>query len=140
MLTNQQFEKFQVFAKSRENVDFNDLNTKLALDYAKPLVRQYLKGLEQYFDHETFESLVFNLLLHEMIASSFLCELHEKYDMANKQFFIGSVSAAGLSSSVENFATLGNAKLFFQDLYRTPYGRLAYSFLESIQGSAVVIL
>lgn len=135
-----QFKAFKKFAKARENIDFSEPSTCSAVDYAQVITQRYTSGLETYFDAETFELLVFNLFLHEMIVSGFLCDLVSKYDIENKQFFVGSVSAAGLSSSVENFASLKDAKMFFQDLYRTPYGRLAYSFFESLQGTAVVVL
>ena len=132
--------EFFDFVQVREcDIDLDAPRTIIAFKDAYKIMSMHIKRLRPYLDAETFKLLTFNLWLHEYIVSGIDKTLYDKYDVASKAMIISSASNSGSSTSIQGFSSLEQGKFMLMDLWRTPYGRFAYSILESLQGIAVVL-
>lgn len=140
-MTEKEFNEFKCFARVYEtSIDFDDTKTKLLAKNAHKIVAMYTKHLRVYLDDEQWELLNHNLWLHEMIVLPGMPDLYKKYDVESKAMIISSASNAGSSSSIQSFKSLEDGKFMLMDMWRTPYGRLAYSILESLESLAITLL
>lgn len=140
-MTEKEFNEFKCFARVYEpSIDFEDTKTKLLAKNAHKIVAMYTKHLRVYLDDEQWELLNHNLWLHEMIVLPGMPDLYKKYDVESKAMIISSASNAGSSSSIQSFKSLEDGKFMLMDMWRTPYGRLAYSILESLESLAITLL
>lgn len=140
-MTEKEFNEFKCFARVYEpSIDFDDTKTKLLAKNAHKIVAMYTKHLRVYLDDEQWALLRHNLWLHEMIVLPGLPDLYKKYDIESKTMIISSASNAGSSSSIQSFKSLDDGKFMLMDMWRTPYGRLAYSILESLESLAIALL
>ena len=98
------------------------------------------KNLLSFMNKHTYNILLKNLWLHYIIVEEVFPSISSKYDLTGNGLIVTSVSSAGASTSVNSVKTLDDGNLFTLDLFRTPYGRKAYSILESISHSAIVLL
>lgn len=136
-----QIESFIEFVKLREpTIDFEDARVTISFKDSFRIVDMYTKKLKQYFTTDDFEFLVCNLWLHEYIVSGYDEALYHHYDIDSKAMIISSASNSGSSTSIQGFKSLEDGKFMLMDLWRTPYGRIAYTLLESLQGLAIVKL
>lgn len=140
-MTEKEFNEFKCFARVYEpSIDFGDTKTKLLAKNAYKIVAMYTKHLRVYLDEEQWGLLRHNIWLHEMIVLPGLPDLYKKYDIESKTMIISSASNAGSSSSIQSFKSLDDGKFMLMDMWRTPYGRLAYSILEGLESLAITLL
>lgn len=133
--------QFVEFVKLREcSIDFENPRTIIAFKDSYRFVELYTKELRPFLSSEDFNFLVCNLWLHEYIVSGFDEELYKHYDIDSKAMIISSASNSGSSTSIQGFKSLEEGKFMLMDLWRTPYGRAAYTILESLQGVVIVKL
>lgn len=97
------------------------------------------KNLMRFMDLNTYNYLLKNLWLHYAIIDNILDIDSSKYDVAGNGLIVTSVSSAGASTSVSSNKSLDNGNMLTLDLFRTPYGRKAYTILESISNSAIIL-
>lgn len=134
-------EKFKEWVTLREcSIDFSDARTLIAFKDSYKTTEVYIKHLKPYLDPETWEYLIYNLLLHQYIVSGIDKSLYDKFDIDGKTMIISSASNSSSSTSIQGFKSLEEGKFMLMDLWRTPYGRQAYNVLESLQGLAIVLL
>lgn len=132
---------FVEFVKLREcSIDFENPRTIIAFQDTYKTVELYIKRLRKFLDEETYSLLLHNLWLHEYIVSGIDPDLYRHYDIDSKAMIISSASNSGSSTSIQGFKSLEEGKFMLMDLWRTPYGRAAYTILESLQGVAIVNL
>ena len=84
--------------------------------------------------------MINQLYSHYIIVEEIFPNVSSRYDLTGNGLIVTSVSSAGASTSVNSVKTLDEGNLFTLDLFRTPYGRKAYSILESASHSAIVLL
>ncbi|HEC1823354.1 TPA: hypothetical protein R1765_001978 [Campylobacter coli] len=138
-LTDQVLNEFKVFCKLREDIKVDE--TPLKIDLLKQSFHTtsiYISNLKSYISDQTFCILLNNLWLHFFITDPLNNDLYKKYDIENKDSIISSVSAGGSSTSIQTFKSLEDGEYLMWDLNRTPYGRRAYSILESIKNIAII--
>lgn len=140
-MNDETIKAFFTWVGEREcDIDFDSPQTLIAFKDGYRLVDLYTRHLRPYLDPDTFQYLVFNLWLHEYIVGGLDDAIYSKYDVGGKTMIISSASNSGSSTSIQSFKSLEEGKFMLMDLWRTPYGRTAYSILESLQGIAVVNL
>lgn len=141
-LNNSYTFKFLEFLKSKERIILSNNETQQLLESLAPALVYANKNLLEFITQETYEFLLFNLWLHYIIVDGVFTELSDKYDISanGNGLIVTSVSSAGTSTSAQSIKTLDNGDFVTLDLFRTPYGRKAYSILESISNSAIVLL
>lgn len=141
-LNNSYTFKFLEFLKSKERIILSNNETQQLLGSLAPALVYANKNLLEFITQETYEFLLFNLWLHYIIVDGVFAELSDKYDISanSNGLIVTSVSSAGTSTSAQSIKTLDNGDFVTLDLFRTPYGRKAYSILESISSSAIVLL
>lgn len=139
-MSEQELKDFFDFVKVREcNIDLDAPRTIIAFKDAYKSVELYSSHLKSYLDADTYTLLVFNLWLHEYIVSGIDKTLYDKYDVDSKAMIISSASNSGSSTSIQGFSSLESGKFMLMDLWRTPYGRVAYTILESLQGIGIIL-
>lgn len=128
------------FVRQKEGITFEvDLYPCLYEPLATSLMYAN-KNLLSFMNKHTYNILLKNLWLHYIIVEEVFPSISSKYDLTGNGLIVTSVSSAGASTSVNSVKTLDEGNLFTLDLFRTPYGRKAYSILESISHSAIVLL
>lgn len=100
------------------------------------------RNLSTYLDGKEFELLQFNLLAHYTICSKNKNpELYEMFNVASAEGGLVQSASSGSSSSTafipKSFSDNGNTLML--ELFKTPYGKFAFSILESLNIVAVVI-
>lgn len=139
-MNDKDIQAFFEFVKLREcEIDLDAPRTIIAFKDAYKSTELYIKHLRNYFDGETWNLLLFNLWLHEYIVSGVDKKMFEKYDVDSKAMIISSASNSGSSTSIQGFSSLESGKFMLMDLWRTPYGRTAYTILESLQGVGIIL-
>lgn len=144
LMSYQQMERFLDYAFGYDvplddnDVDFIEECYNKALSLCDEPIKSYLRDY-------TYETMWLSLTLHYCIvdprnssSSSKLNGTYKQYDIANKDVIVSSVSSGGSSSSIQTFKTFENGELLLMDLFRTPFGKYAYSILEQLKGVAVV--
>lgn len=134
--------KFLEFFRNKEKIIISNEETQNLTESLAPALVYANKNLLEFITQETYEFLLFNLWLHYIIIDGVFTELSDKYDISanSNGLIVTSVSSAGTSTSAQSIKTLDNGDFVTLDLFRTPYGRKAYSILESISNSAIVLL
>lgn len=134
--------KFLEFFRNKEKIIISNEETQNLTESLAPALVYANKNLLEFITQETYEFLLFNLWLHYIIIDGVFTELSDKYDISanGNGLIVTSVSSAGTSTSAQSIKTLDNGDFVTLDLFRTPYGRKAYSILESISNSAIVLL
>ena len=136
------------FAKRSEVeafADYSESQVKDLLSLANEKALIYDRKLSRFLSGDSYSMLHNLLTLHYYICSggndSDLPNdtLYKKYDIGNQSLPVSSVSNGGSSVSMINLKTFDNADLFFNDLWRTPYGKEAYQILESTKGLSVCV-
>lgn len=133
-------EKFKCFIKLKE--PSFDLDNPLHYDIVKLAEIEaslLVKNLKSYLNEQEYNYLLFNVWLHKIIVNPSATELYEKYDIVNQGMITSSVSNSGSSVSIQSFKSLDEGEFMMLDLYRTPYGKAAYSILESCKSVAIVL-
>lgn len=100
------------------------------------------RNLSVYLDGKEFELLQFALLAHYIICDKVKNpELYEMFNVASAEGGLIQSASSGSSSSTafipKSFSDNGNTLML--DLFKTPYGKFAFSILESLNIVAVVI-
>lgn len=139
MLNEKQLDNFKSFAKLRENINFSDELTCEIIKQSFELSYVYIAKLETYLSEQSFQVLLNNIWLHFIIVDPLMEDLYHKYDISNKEFIINSASNSGSSTSMQSFKSLEEGEYLMINLNRTPYGRIAYSILESIKNVAIIV-
>lgn len=136
------------FAKRAESETFADYTESqvaelLLLANDKALI--YDRNLQRFLAGDSY-ALLHNLLtLHYYICSGNTDGdlpsdlLYKKYDIGNQSLPVSSVSNGGSSVSMINLKTFDNADLFFNDLWRTPYGKEAYQIFENTKSLSICV-
>lgn len=136
------------FAKHAEIEAFQDFDLaqiKELMLLANEKALMYDRKLQSYLSGGVWQMLHNNLTLHYYIVSGIVdndmpnASLYKKYSIADSSLPLSSVSNGGSSVSMINLKTFDNADLFFNDLWRTPYGKEAYQILESTKDLCVCI-
>lgn len=141
MPSENEIKGFFDFVKLREcDINFENPLVKIWFKDAYDNVELYIKEIRPYLAHNIYLKLLYNLWLHEYIVSGFDNEIYERYDIDSKAMIISSASNSGSSTSIQNFKSLDEGRFMLMDLWRTPYGRVAYTILESLQGIAIAVL
>lgn len=107
-----------------------------ALRRAYVKTTQYARGnLSPYLSSESLLYLQVNLFLHFFITDPASgADFYGRYEIADKDSFVTSVSSAGASTTIQPIKTIAEGDFLTLDLNRTPYGREAYTILQNIQG------
>ncbi|HDZ5024781.1 TPA: hypothetical protein RTG57_001731 [Campylobacter jejuni] len=135
------YSNFIDFIKLKEypfKLSLNDNATKEIIKESFLTTDIYIKNLRTYLSKETFELLQLNLMVHFFITNPLNKDLYNKYGIEDKENMVSSVSAGGSSTSLQSFKSLEDGEFLMLDLNRTPYGRRAYSILESIKAVAII--
>ena len=131
--------EFFAWVKEREcDIDLESPTALIGFKDSYKQVEIYIRHLRPYLDSDTYLHLTFNLWLHSYIVIGLDENLYRKYDIESKTMIISSASNSGSSTSIQSFKSLDEGKFMLMDLWRTPYGRMAYNILESLQGIIVV--
>lgn len=115
-------------------IDFKLHNAALRRAYIK--TAQYARGnLSPYLSSESLLYLQVNLFLHFFITDPTSgADFYGRFEIADKESFVTSVSSAGASTTIQPIKTIAEGDFLTLDLNRTPYGREAYTIFQSIQG------
>lgn len=107
-----------------------------ALKRAYVKTTQYARdNLNPYIGAETLLYLQVNLFLHFFITDPQSgSDFYERYEIADKESFVTSVTSAGASTTIQPIKTIAEGDFLTLDLNRTSYGREAYTIFSSIQG------
>lgn len=116
------------------NIDSKLHNAALRRAYIK--TTQYARNnLSPYIGAETLLYLQVNLFLHFFITDPASgSDFYERFEIADKDSFVTSVTSAGASTTIQPIKTIADGDFLTLDLNRTPYGREAYTIFSSIQG------
>lgn len=138
MIDNEAYLIFKDFVSIREDsLDFEDKLTCDVLNQSYSLTMMYIESLKPYMKDDTFKILRNNLWLHFVIVDPLMKDLYSKYDIGDKDFIINSASNSGSSTSMQSFKSLEDGEYLMLNLNRTPYGRYAYSILESLKNIVI---
>ena len=118
-------------------IDTNAHSAVLKRAYIK--TTQYARSnLSPYLGAKSLLYLQVNLFLHFFITDPASgADFYGKYEIADKDSFVTSVTSAGASTTIQPIKTIAEGDFLTLDLNRTPYGREAYTILNSIQGIVI---